>query len=169
MTAASESLRWAVQVSKWQPTEGQWSVVLQSLPKEVQERCMRFRQLDDQKRAVVSQLLQRACIRIVHGEDWGRIDIQRTKGSKPYYAGAIRNPHAPNFNYNVSHEVRRPWMLACARAMCSSLDAATVLEGRSAYLCRLPVPRSRQSDCCSTVQGFAAAAATVCPASDQTC
>lgn len=36
---------------------------------------------------------------------WQRIEIRRTKGSKPFYAGGRARADAPNFNFNVSHEV----------------------------------------------------------------
>lgn len=109
MTVATEALRWAVNISHWQPTKLQWTVVLDCLPPDVQGKCLQYVQHDDQKRAVVSQLLQRACIRRVFGEAWDRIDIKRTKGSKPFYAGIVDRLHAPNFNFNVSHEVRCQW------------------------------------------------------------
>eukprot|EP00878_Enallax_costatus_P033487 GHUV01036964.1.p1 GENE.GHUV01036964.1~~GHUV01036964.1.p1 ORF type:complete len:147 (-),score=8.13 GHUV01036964.1:656-1096(-) len=105
MTVSAEALRWAVNVSRWQPSTQQWSVALNCLPQEVQQKCLRYLQRDDQKRAVVSQLLQRACIQQLLGEQWSRIDIQRTKGNKPFYAGSLDRQHAPNFNFNVSHEV----------------------------------------------------------------
>jgi 4'-phosphopantetheinyl transferase len=66
---------------------------------------LKYRLKDDQKRAVVSQVLQRACASRLLGEDWQQVDLQRTKGSKPFYAGSKCREDAPNFNYNVSHEV----------------------------------------------------------------
>eukprot|EP00775_Hariotina_reticulata_P013351 gene13351-13479_t len=63
-----------------------------------------FRHYEDQKRAMVSRLLQRACVMQALGEPWDQIVIKRTKGKKPFYAGHIARDHAPNFNYNVSHE-----------------------------------------------------------------
>lgn len=98
-------LRWAVNVTAWSPTASQWELVLSCLPQEAQDRCLKYRLKDDQKRAVVSQVLQRACASRLLGEDWQQVDLQRTKGSKPFYAGSKCREDAPNFNYNVSHEV----------------------------------------------------------------
>lgn len=101
----STSLRWAVNVGAWAPSQEQWGVALAALPEQEQARCLRFRQPEDQRRAVVSQLLQRACICAVLGVGWADAAIARTRGAKPFYAGAANRSHAPNFNYNVSHEV----------------------------------------------------------------
>lgn len=98
-------LRWAVNVAAWNPTDKQWQLVLSCLPQEAQDRCLKYRQRDDQKRAVISQVLQRACVSRLLGEEWQAVDLQRTKGSKPFYAGSRRRNDAPNFNFNVSHEV----------------------------------------------------------------
>ena len=106
MTVSAEALRWAVNVSRWQPSPQQWSAALGCLPQQVRDKCLQYLQRDDQKRAIVSQLLQRACIQQLIGEQWQRIVIHRTKGNKPFYAGSLDRQHAPNFNYNVSHEVR---------------------------------------------------------------
>eukprot|EP00879_Flechtneria_rotunda_P019306 GHRR01020276.1.p1 GENE.GHRR01020276.1~~GHRR01020276.1.p1 ORF type:complete len:269 (+),score=29.88 GHRR01020276.1:469-1275(+) len=97
-------IRWAVNVATWAPTGEQWSLVLGCLPDEARERCLRYRKTEDQKRAVVSQLLQRACVHRVLGEAWHLINIKLTRGRKPFYAGAAGRQHAPNFNYNVAHE-----------------------------------------------------------------
>ena len=37
---------------------------------------------------------------------FGEVQIKRTKGRKPFVIAAVERPHAPNFNFNVSHEVR---------------------------------------------------------------
>jgi phosphopantetheinyl transferase len=105
-------LRWAVNVAAWIPTADQWQLVLGCLPQEEQQRCLRYRKEEDKKRSVVSQILQRACVSRLLGEDWQHIPLQRTKGNKPFYAGSRQRPDAPNLNYNVSHEVRAehaPW------------------------------------------------------------
>lgn len=98
-------LRWAVNIAVWQPTPAQWSLVLSCLPQEAQDRCLRYRTKDDQKRAVISHVLQRACVSRLLGEDWQQVNLQRTRGSKPFYAGSKSRSDAPNFNFNVSHEV----------------------------------------------------------------
>lgn len=112
------TLRWAVNTEAWQPTPEQWSTVLACLPAAEQARCLRYRHTEDQKRAVVSQLLQRACVVRVLGVAWDQLQLQRTKGGKPFYAGPASRQHVPNFNYNVSHEVRGCGQCITAAALC---------------------------------------------------
>ena len=54
----------------------------------------------------MARLAVRSCVRQALGLQWGRFEIKRTRGKKPFLA----TPHAsgissPNFNFNVSHEV----------------------------------------------------------------
>jgi 4'-phosphopantetheinyl transferase len=107
-------LRHAINTTAWVPSNDQWSLLLQSLPEIERNEVLYFRHYDDQKRAMVSRLLQRACVMQALGEPWDQIVIKRTKGKKPFYAGHITRPHAPNFNYNVSHEV----LVYCSTAFC---------------------------------------------------
>ena len=99
-------IRWAVDTAEWDPQEAEWEVLLRTLPEEEATRVMKFHFRDDQKRALVSRLLQRhACARYLslpHGE----VQILRTKGRKPYLASPHSSPleEAPNWNFNVSHE-----------------------------------------------------------------
>ena len=65
-----------------------------------------FRFQDDRKRALLSQLLQRKCITTALGVHWSHVEIRRTKGKKPWVVcDDVEKDHAPNFNFNVSHEV----------------------------------------------------------------
>mmetsp|Transcript_1566 Transcript_1566/g.5053 ORF Transcript_1566/g.5053 Transcript_1566/m.5053 type:complete len:1137 (-) Transcript_1566:498-3908(-) len=109
-------IRWAVDTSAWEPGEDEWRVLLETLPEEDATRVMKFHFKDDQKRALVSRLLQRrACAGFLscsHSE----VTIHRTKGRKPYLATAPDGgaagggpaaggvDAAPNWNFNVSHE-----------------------------------------------------------------
>lgn len=70
-----------------------------------QQQVTHYVHLDDQKRSLISRLMQRACASQVLGVPWHTIDIARTAGNRPYIANAVHRPNAPNFNYNVSHEV----------------------------------------------------------------
>ena len=67
----------------------------------------RRRQKADQKRALVARLLVRACIHRALGLKWGQFEVKRTRGKKPFVATEHdRKGEAPNFNFNVAHEVR---------------------------------------------------------------
>ncbi len=81
-----------------------------------------FRFKDDQKRALLSRLLQRRCVSLALGLPWGRVHIKRTKAKKPFAVGAPARPHAPNFNFNVSHEVRAGSLYLCVRMRLRSVQ-----------------------------------------------
>lgn len=63
-----------------------------------------FKFQDDRKRALLSRLMQRACIHQLFGVHWNAISLDRTKTKKPFYARQNCVMVAPNFNFNVSHE-----------------------------------------------------------------
>jgi phosphopantetheinyl transferase len=91
-----------------------------------------------------SQLLQRAACAHAHGVPFEKALVSRTKGGKPFLvrarghdvraaradAGpqanpAAHRPHAPNWNFNVSHEgARAPTAASCARRLLSRVRAA---------------------------------------------
>ena len=55
---------------------------------------------------MISRLLQLASVHTALGVPWEAIQIQYTRGRKPYFVSAQADKsHAPNFNFNVSHEV----------------------------------------------------------------
>ena len=39
------------------------------------------------------------------GVPFEEVTIQRTRGRKPFYGGGTVHSSAPNFNFNLSHEV----------------------------------------------------------------
>ena len=65
---------------------------------------------EDKKRAMVSRLLQRQCISRALGIPWSEAKVKRTRGKKPFavITAKVDKSHAPNFNFNVSHEVSIP-------------------------------------------------------------
>ena len=63
------------------------------------------------------RLLQRKCASDVLGVDFSGADIRRTKGGKPFAVAVVARPHAPNFNFNVSHEVIE-LVLSCPEPLC---------------------------------------------------
>jgi 4'-phosphopantetheinyl transferase len=98
------TLRWAVDISVWAPEDPEWQFLLGMLPPEDRQTVQRFKFRDDQKRALVSRLLQLQCVSRALCVPFEAVSIQRTRGKKPFYAGGARHPGAPNFNFNVSHE-----------------------------------------------------------------
>lgn len=76
------------------------------LPSEEQAQVMSFLQPADQHRALASRLMQRCCVSLGLGVEWPAVSLSRTKGRKPFTTN-LKPPTAPNFNYNVSHEVGR--------------------------------------------------------------
>ncbi|CAL5226778.1 g9635 [Coccomyxa viridis] len=98
-------LRWAVNIKQWNPWDDEWLFLLDLLPEEDQKEVEAFRFKDDQKRALVSRLLQRQCVSAAMSLSWESVQIKRTKGRKPFVMNkTMDRSGAPNFNFNVSHE-----------------------------------------------------------------
>lgn len=100
----SGRLRWAVDLGQWTPSDQEFDFLCTLIPAEDATECRKFRFRDDQKRALVSRLLQRHAAATVLAVLHETVVIKRTKGRKPYAANPAQKPHAPNFNYSVSHE-----------------------------------------------------------------
>lgn len=114
---ASHALRWAVDVYGWEPGAAEWAFLLAQLSEGERERTCRFVFRDDQKRALVSRLMQRRCCAEVLSAPRGApLPMGLTKGGKPFVRGSVpRPPSAPNFNYNVSHE--GAWVVLAAEPL----------------------------------------------------
>lgn len=112
LTASGGTMRLAFNLSCWHP-EGsdagaEFKFLLGLIPAGEAEAVMRFKRFEDKQRALISRLLQRACISRCLGMAWHDVEIKRTKGRKPFVAnaGAHKPSRMPNFNFNVSHEGR---------------------------------------------------------------
>lgn len=99
------TLRWAVGVGGWDPPHDELQFLLKLLPPEEQAHSLKFKYKADQIRAIISRLLQYKCIVTTFNIPFSEVVIKRTKGRKPYCANDLSKPQAPNFNFNVSHEV----------------------------------------------------------------
>lgn len=95
--------RWAVDISLWDPSPHDFSLAMSSLPHQEHTSITRYILLEDQKRALVSRLLQYALVHQVLGVPFDEIVIKRTVEGKPYLVGDKLNLEFPNFNFNVSH------------------------------------------------------------------
>ncbi len=100
------SLRWALNISRWQTTDEEFAFLLDLVPEAEQKEVRSFKFLDDRKRALCSRLLQRHCTCQALGLDWREVVIKRTRGRKPFAAGDGQRSKCPNFKLNVPHEVR---------------------------------------------------------------
>jgi hypothetical protein len=69
------------------------------------QQVLAFMQPADQCRALSSRIMQRCAVAEALAVSWREVALARTKGRKPFTTNA-KPPHAPNFNFNVSHEVR---------------------------------------------------------------
>lgn len=131
-------LRWLTDISGWEPSKDEWQLLLGTLPEEESTKVMKYRFPADQKRALVSRLLQRrACVEAT-GVKWSDVQIRRTKGSKPYMANKPANgaggahnlsSAGPNWNFNVSHEGKFV-VLAAEPLMVVGVDVAAPEEER---------------------------------------
>ena len=108
--------RWAVKVDNWHPEQGEWNFLLRLLSSEVRAEVQRYKFEADQRRCLVSKYLQRKCVRDVCSVPFSEINIQRTKGGKPFCANHCHPVQAPNFNFNVSHEVAHTLLLSVANS-----------------------------------------------------
>ena len=129
-------LRWAVNVERWRPEgdhEGaEFAFLLTLLPPHEREDCLKMRFMPDKKRALVSRLMQRAACSRVASLPHDEVVIHRTKGRKPFLARAPNRPplpHAPNFNFNVSHEGDFVVLASEPHAMCG-VDVAAPGQAR---------------------------------------
>ncbi|EXB36983.1 L-aminoadipate-semialdehyde dehydrogenase-phosphopantetheinyl transferase [Morus notabilis] len=95
--------RWAVDISKWDPTPQDFSFALSLLPLHDHNSIIRFVRLEDRKRALVSRLLQYALVHEVLGIPNNEIVIKRTLEGKPYLEYGEISTEFPNFNFNTSH------------------------------------------------------------------
>ncbi|PON33074.1 4'-phosphopantetheinyl transferase superfamily [Parasponia andersonii] len=95
--------RWAVDISKWDPTPQDFSFVLSLLPLHHHTSITRFVRMEDRKRALVSRLLQYALVHEVLGIPYDEIVIKRTPEGKPYLEYGKVVTEFPNFNFNASH------------------------------------------------------------------
>eukprot|EP00803_Ostreobium_quekettii_P007338 evm.model.scf_419EXC.4 EVM.evm.TU.scf_419EXC.4 scf_419EXC:37246-39366(+) len=131
-------LRWAVDITSWDAHPLELQFLLDLLPPAERADCTSFRFEADRKRAVVSRLLQRAAAATALGLLFSEVEIRRTKGRKPFVANPPpRRPHAPNFNFNVSHE-----------------GNFVVLASEPVCLCGVDVaaPRQLQTSCATPIK-----------------
>lgn len=135
--AADGRLRWAVNIQDWQPAgdaEGEEFQFLLTLIREAadRERVLKFRTLDDKKRALLSRLLcRRACTAVLGLDSFTDLEIARTKGKKPF----LKRPRPAssdlaNFNFNVSHE--GDWVVLASEPLCvCGVDVAAPPSSRA--------------------------------------
>jgi len=101
-------LRWACDLSEWQPRAAEWEMLLGLLPASDREAVHAMGAALDRKRALVSRLMQRRAASFVLAVPDSDVVIRRTRAGKPFEAGesaAARAAHgAPNFNFNVAHD-----------------------------------------------------------------
>lgn len=100
------AFRWAVNIGGWLPAEAELSFLLTLIPDTERQDVRSFKFLDDQKRALCSRLLQRQCTCQALQIRWQDVVLKRTRGRKPFAAVQGSRTACPNFNFNVSHEVR---------------------------------------------------------------
>lgn len=139
--AVSGRLRWAVNIEEWRPegeASGQEFQFLLSLIQEDddRERVMKYRTLQDRKRALLSRLMCRRASAAVLGLDsFAEIEIGRTKGKKPF----LKRPRPAdaalsNFNFNISHE--GDWVVLASEPVCvCGVDVAAPPECRPGARC----------------------------------
>ena len=129
-------VRWAFNLRAWAPWDHEWLFLQDLLPEDDQKtvrpagsgasrpgarpgqawrasvlsrravQVQGYRFEDDRKRALLSRMMQRQAVQAATGLSWSKMRIARTKGNKPYLANKPQTSCLPNYNFNVSHEVR---------------------------------------------------------------
>ena len=132
--------RWRVDVDAWRPplkdAGAEWTLLL-SLVSEPDERAkvLQFVHWIDRARALASRLLVRRACEVCLDVDHGAVEVERTKGRKPYLAArakraAKNGARCPNFNFNVSHDGRYVVLAAEPRAVVG-IDVAAPDKARN--------------------------------------
>ncbi|KAL4422721.1 hypothetical protein ABPG75_008918 [Micractinium tetrahymenae] len=121
MTQGVPRLRWAVQTAAWGSRLGpeEWAFLLSLLQEDERQQCLRHRQPEDQRRALVARLLARRAAAASLGLPQAAVECRRTKGGKPYIANELpgkANGPAPNWNFSVSHE--GDYVILAAEPLC---------------------------------------------------
>ncbi|KAJ8602998.1 hypothetical protein CTAYLR_001525 [Chrysophaeum taylorii] len=114
-SAKSGQTRWVVDLAAWRPSMGEcgeeWAMLLGLIvePHE-RRRVVAYHRWLDRARALASRLVARRCCQLALGLRADDVEIERTKGGKPYLSARAKllceNARAPNFNFNVSHDGR---------------------------------------------------------------
>lgn len=95
--------RWFFDSTAWKPSATEFSFCLSLLPHLQQHEVTKFIKFEDQKRALISRLMQHMLIHILLNIPYLDVVIFRTKEGKPYMANSFKNIPFPNLNFNVSH------------------------------------------------------------------
>ncbi|XP_058205684.1 uncharacterized protein LOC131319460 isoform X1 [Rhododendron vialii] len=95
--------RWVVDISQWNPSSQEFSHAMSFLPQHEHPSITGYVKLEDQKRAIVSRLLQYSLVHEVLGIPFNEIIIKRTLEGKPYLEHNKVDHEFPNFNFNASH------------------------------------------------------------------
>jgi len=115
--------RWAVNIGEWDPVGGlhgpEFQFLLGLIAEEGERAAIpKFRNFDDQKRALMSRLLIRqAAASSLGRQNFDGIAVKRTKGKKPFVERPLMpESEAPNWNVNVSHE--GDWVVLASDTQC---------------------------------------------------
>lgn len=95
--------RWVFNSTSWKPLASEFSFCLSLLPQSQQCDVTRFVKFEDQKRALISRLMQHMLVHVLVNMPYSDVTIFRTKEGKPYVANPLRNDAFPNLNFSVSH------------------------------------------------------------------
>mmetsp|Transcript_22151 Transcript_22151/g.45232 ORF Transcript_22151/g.45232 Transcript_22151/m.45232 type:complete len:407 (+) Transcript_22151:100-1320(+) len=127
---APEEARWFVDANAWQPSSAELGFLISLLPSAESTAVLTFRSPMDQKRAVLSRMLQRHCIATSLQLPHERVVVARTMGGKPFEASGVQRDAArSNFNFNVSHEGHLV-VLASDVALLIGIDVSAPFELR---------------------------------------
>lgn len=133
------SLRWAFDISKWNPSEIEWKQGMSLLQKEEKEKIGQFRYKHDAKASFVGRLLMKKAI-VKSG--LGHLKLTRTERGKPQLIGGPLN-----FDFNVSHQGK--FVVLAAEKISDHIDLRS--QSRSRLLLGIDVMRFQRK---SNVEDF---------------
>ena len=93
--AATGRARWVLDLASWRPILGEcgeeWAMLLGLVPQRSErDKVVAYARWIDRARALASRLLAAKCCAVALGIDHDDVEIQRTKGGKPYVAKRSR-------------------------------------------------------------------------------
>ncbi|XP_058810257.1 L-aminoadipate-semialdehyde dehydrogenase-phosphopantetheinyl transferase [Phymastichus coffea] len=95
------SIRWAFNISRWEPTETEFTLASSCLQQEEKNRIGKFIFKKDIKASLAGRLMIRKCLSEYTGVPYNLVEISRDVNGKPIYKD--KNSKLPSVSFNVSH------------------------------------------------------------------
>ncbi|EEZ97421.2 L-aminoadipate-semialdehyde dehydrogenase-phosphopantetheinyl transferase [Tribolium castaneum] len=118
---SNKSVRWAFNLSKWEPSHSDMLLATSCVQVEEKERLARFVFKNDVKSSLIGRLLMRKFVNEATGLKYNEIKFARDEKGKPF----LTNNNFP-INYNVSHQGDYTVLAGCNSAGLLGVDVVKV-------------------------------------------